>query len=138
MGMFCTEIWREVVTLRERGAGLVARLDPDDLPASQARRGGGATCSAALSRRASVAMLAAGGTACLCPHRHDLKTHHGWELVDRSGNRPFVPAPDHPDCPDHPDHRQCTGAGSQPKPRASCLRATSITSGVESTRWQSP
>ena len=37
----------------------------------------------------------------VCPHHHDLKTHHGWELVDGSGNRPFVP-PAHPDHPRHP------------------------------------
>lgn len=35
-GMFCTEIQREVMDLRERCGGLVSRLDPDDLPASQA------------------------------------------------------------------------------------------------------
>jgi hypothetical protein len=34
--MFLSEIEQEVVEIRERCAGLVARLDPDDLPASQA------------------------------------------------------------------------------------------------------
>ncbi len=33
----------------------------------------------------------------LCPHDHDLKTHHGWSLVTGEGRRAFVP-------PDHPRH----------------------------------
>jgi hypothetical protein len=33
----------------------------------------------------------------LCEHDHDLKTNHGWALVDGTGRRPMVP-------PDHPDH----------------------------------
>ncbi|MEY2570137.1 MAG: hypothetical protein QOE63_487 [Acidimicrobiaceae bacterium] len=33
----------------------------------------------------------------LCDHDHDLKSLHGWALVDGKGKRPMVP-------PDHPDH----------------------------------
>jgi hypothetical protein len=33
----------------------------------------------------------------LCPHDHDLKTYHGWSLVEGTGPRKFVP-------PEHPDH----------------------------------
>jgi len=33
----------------------------------------------------------------LCDHDHDLKTRHGWALVDGVGKRPMVP-------PDHPQH----------------------------------
>lgn len=33
----------------------------------------------------------------LCPHHHDLKTHHRWALVAGRGKRLIVP-------PDHPDH----------------------------------
>jgi hypothetical protein len=36
----------------------------------------------------------------MCTHHHDLKTHHGWRLVQGTGIRPFVP----PDDPRHPDH----------------------------------
>jgi hypothetical protein len=32
-----------------------------------------------------------------CDHHHDLKTYHGWALVDGKGKRDMVP-------PDHPDH----------------------------------
>jgi hypothetical protein len=38
----------------------------------------------------------------LCGHHHELKTHHGWELVAGTGTRPFVP-------PDHPDHPRRSG-----------------------------
>ena len=34
----------------------------------------------------------------LCGHDHDLKTYHGWALVDGKGHRPMVP----PDDPRHP------------------------------------
>ena len=34
-----------------------------------------------------------------CDHHHDLKTHHGWKLVEGHGKRPMVP----PDDPRHPD-----------------------------------
>ncbi|MCA1824748.1 MAG: DUF222 domain-containing protein [Frankia sp.] len=34
----------------------------------------------------------------LCPHHHELKTHHGWGLVDGVGSRAFVA----PDDPRHP------------------------------------
>ncbi len=37
----------------------------------------------------------------LCPHDHDLKTSHGWALVDGNGRRPFVG----PDDPRHPRNR---------------------------------
>jgi hypothetical protein len=40
----------------------------------------------------------------VCSHHHDLKTHHGWALVDGHGIRPMV-APDHPE---HPRHRKRT------------------------------
>jgi hypothetical protein len=33
----------------------------------------------------------------LCPPDHDLKTHHGWSLVEGTRKRAFVP-------PGHPDH----------------------------------
>ncbi len=36
----------------------------------------------------------------LCPHDHDLKTNHGWALVDGTGRRTFV-GPDHPRHPRH-------------------------------------
>jgi len=37
-----------------------------------------------------------------CDHHHDLKTFHGWALVEGSGKRPMVP----PDDPRHPRHAQ--------------------------------
>jgi hypothetical protein len=37
----------------------------------------------------------------LCPHDHDLKTNHGWLLVDGTGRRAFVA----PDDPRHPRNR---------------------------------
>jgi hypothetical protein len=37
----------------------------------------------------------------LCGHDHDLKTHHGWALIDGNGKRPMVP----PDDPRHPNYR---------------------------------
>ena len=37
----------------------------------------------------------------LCEHDHDLKTYHGWALVDGTGKRPMVP----PDDPRHPKYR---------------------------------
>ncbi len=37
----------------------------------------------------------------LCTPDHDLKTYHGWSLVEGTGKRPFVP----PDHPDHPDNK---------------------------------
>ncbi|MBW8826688.1 MAG: hypothetical protein JF603_10130, partial [Acidobacteria bacterium] len=33
----------------------------------------------------------------LCPNDHQLKTNHGWALIDGAGKRPMVP-------PGHPDH----------------------------------
>jgi hypothetical protein len=36
----------------------------------------------------------------LCRHHHNLKTHHGWGLVEGRGKRDFVP----PDNPRHPRH----------------------------------
>src|SRR4029079_7323010 len=38
----------------------------------------------------------------VCSHHHDLKTHHGWALVDGHGKRPMVP----PDHEQHPRHRR--------------------------------
>ena len=37
----------------------------------------------------------------LCPHDHDLKTHHGWSLVEGTGRRAFVG----PDDPRHPRNK---------------------------------
>jgi hypothetical protein len=37
----------------------------------------------------------------LCPHDHDLKTKHGWSLVEGTGRRAFVP----PDDERHPRSR---------------------------------
>ena len=37
----------------------------------------------------------------LCPHDHDLKTNHGWSLVEGKGRRAFVA----PDDPRHPRNR---------------------------------
>ena len=37
----------------------------------------------------------------LCEHEHDLKTYHGWSLVNGKGKRPMVP----PDDPRHPKYR---------------------------------
>jgi len=37
----------------------------------------------------------------LCDHDHDLKTRHGWALIDGTGKRPMVP----PDHPQHPNNR---------------------------------
>ena len=42
----------------------------------------------------------------LCPADHDLKTRHGWALVEGTGKRPMVP----PDDPRHPKNK--------PKPNA--------------------
>jgi hypothetical protein len=42
----------------------------------------------------------------LCTHDHDLKTHHGWALVNGKGPRAFVP-------PDHPDHPKRAGPKEQ-------------------------
>jgi hypothetical protein len=41
----------------------------------------------------------------LCTHDHDLKTHHGWALVNGKGPRAFVP-PNHPDHPKHTRRRE--------------------------------
>jgi hypothetical protein len=40
----------------------------------------------------------------LCPHRHRLKTYHGWALVAGTGKRPMVPPEDprHPPTPQQP------------------------------------
>ncbi len=40
-----------------------------------------------------------------CHHHHDLKTRHGWALVDGTGKRPMVA----PDDPRHPNNRQRPG-----------------------------
>ena len=37
----------------------------------------------------------------LCPADHDLKTRHGWALVEGTGKRPMVP----PDDPRHPKNK---------------------------------
>ena len=37
----------------------------------------------------------------LCGHDHDLKTHHGWALIEGTGKRPMVP----PDDPRHPKNK---------------------------------
>jgi hypothetical protein len=37
----------------------------------------------------------------LCDHEHDLKTYHGWALVNGTGKRPMVPPGD----PRHPNYR---------------------------------
>jgi hypothetical protein len=37
----------------------------------------------------------------LCSHDHDLKTNHGWALVEGTGRRALVPPPD----PRHPEYR---------------------------------
>lgn len=50
----------------------------------------------------------------LCAHCHDLKTLHGWALVDGTGKRPMVP----PDDPRHPRHKQHARAGPPPAPAA--------------------
>jgi hypothetical protein len=42
----------------------------------------------------------------VCDHHHDLKTHHGWALVDGDGKRAFVP----PDDARHPGHRKRANA----------------------------
>ena len=39
----------------------------------------------------------------LCSHHHDLKSLDGWQLVDGTGKRPFVP-------PEDPRHPRCTSA----------------------------
>jgi hypothetical protein len=41
-------------------------------------------------------------TDLLCDFHHNLKTQHGWALVQGQGKRPMVP----PDDPRHPDHQQ--------------------------------
>jgi hypothetical protein len=41
----------------------------------------------------------------LCAHHHELKTHHGWALVEGTGKRAFVP----PDDPRHPGRRGARG-----------------------------
>ena len=41
----------------------------------------------------------------LCSHDHDLKTLHGWALVDGTGKRPMVP----PDHPQHPKKQRTQG-----------------------------
>ena len=57
----------------------------------------------------------------LCEHHHDLKTHHGWRLVNGTGKRPFVP----PDDPRHPDHTSDQGARTDPpRPRGRPSPAT--------------
>jgi hypothetical protein len=40
-------------------------------------------------------------TSRLCPHDHDLKTHHGWALIAGTGKRPMVPPAD----PRHPKNK---------------------------------
>ncbi|MBW8827779.1 MAG: HNH endonuclease [Acidobacteria bacterium] len=49
----------------------------------------------------------------LCPHDHQLKTNHGWALIDGAGKRPMVP-------PGHPDHpgtsRDLAAARAGPAP----------------------
>jgi len=46
----------------------------------------------------------------VCDHCHDLKTLHGWALVEGSGKRPLVP----PDDPRHPRHQTTDRAGPAP------------------------
>jgi hypothetical protein len=46
----------------------------------------------------------------VCDHCHDLKTLHGWALVEGSGKRPLVP----PDDPRHPRFTNCDRAGPAP------------------------
>lgn len=54
----------------------------------------------------------------LCPSCHDLKTLHGWALVDGTGKREMVPPTD----PRHPRHERRPRAGPRthagPRPRA--------------------
>jgi hypothetical protein len=57
----------------------------------------------------------------LCLHDHDLKTHHGWSLVEGTGTRPFVPPTDprHPNnttatSPARPDRRDPPGQPTTP------------------------
>jgi hypothetical protein len=46
----------------------------------------------------------------VCDHCHDLKTLHGWALVEGTGKRPLVP----PDDPRHPRHHQRSREGPAP------------------------
>jgi hypothetical protein len=47
-----------------------------------------------------------------CKHHHDLKTHHGWALVEGRGKRPMV-APDDPRHPRHKPPPDCERAPPQ-------------------------
>jgi hypothetical protein len=74
--------WRDPVCVRE-GCNQTARLQIDHrLDWAKSRH----TLLSELDR--------------LCPHDHQLKTTHGWALVDGVGKRAMVP----PDDPRHPDH----------------------------------
>jgi hypothetical protein len=48
-----------------------------------------------------------GETDLFCDHHHDLKTNHGWALVDGQGKRPMVPPVD----PRHPNHKHKAPVG---------------------------
>jgi hypothetical protein len=52
---------------------------------------------------ATVEVTELGNLDFLCDPDHDLKTNHGWSLVEGIGPRPFVP-------PDHPDHPKNKGS----------------------------
>jgi hypothetical protein len=52
----------------------------------------------------------------LCPHHHRLKTNNGWNLVEGTGKRDFVP-PDHPRHPRYgPRHEHPRADGGDPGP----------------------
>lgn len=46
----------------------------------------------------------------LCGHHHELKTYAGWELIEGTGTRPFVP----PDDPRHPRRAVRSSSGDPP------------------------
>ena len=50
---------------------------------------------------AETKMTKLGRLRCMCGHHHDLKTHHGWALVEGPGKQPLVP----PDDPRHPKNK---------------------------------
>ena len=82
-------LWEQPMCQRE-GCGRRARLEYDHVEGFEYRT----------TRHTRLDELAP-----LCKPDHDLKTHHGWALVEGAGVRPMVP----PDDPRHPRHGRHPG-----------------------------
>ena len=82
-------LWEQPLCTRE-GCGRRVRLEYDHVDGFEYRK----------TRHTRLDELAP-----LCEPDHDLKTHHGWALVEGTGVRPMVP-PHDPRHPRHPGHER--------------------------------